>query len=329
MSAVLAVDGGNSKTVALIGRADGTIEGQGRGGCSDIYGAPSVAAAFRAIDEAVDQALHMAGIDAAELDLGLFSMAGVDWPEDEAFLRAEMARRGYGRQIVVMNDALGALRSGSDDWTGVAVVCGTGAAVGARNPKGSRWHTGWWQEPQGSRHLAQKALRAVYRADLSIDPATSLTGRVLEIFSQPDVEGVLHLFTSRVDDQPYHRLPHVTRALLEEADHGDATAHRIVSEHGASLGDYAAAAARRVGIERTRFPLVLAGGVLRHQSVLFADAIAERVKESSPEVEVVHSQFEPAVGAVLLAMEFAGTTIDAGVLRRLRESIPPPGWFET
>src|SRR5438105_4774145 len=39
MQCVLGVDGGNTKTVALVAALDGTILGAGRGGCGDIYNA--------------------------------------------------------------------------------------------------------------------------------------------------------------------------------------------------------------------------------------------------------------------------------------------------
>src|SRR5205807_1808836 len=39
MESVLAVDGGNTKTIALVASLDGTILGAGRGGCGDIYAA--------------------------------------------------------------------------------------------------------------------------------------------------------------------------------------------------------------------------------------------------------------------------------------------------
>ena len=41
MSYVLGVDGGNTKTIALLALLDGTIVGSGRGGCGDIYAAGS------------------------------------------------------------------------------------------------------------------------------------------------------------------------------------------------------------------------------------------------------------------------------------------------
>src|SRR5256884_3691789 len=39
MQCVLGVDGGNSKTIAIVAALDGTILGAGRGGCGDIYNA--------------------------------------------------------------------------------------------------------------------------------------------------------------------------------------------------------------------------------------------------------------------------------------------------
>ena len=82
MKFVLGVDGGNTKTLALVARADGVIVGTGRAGCGDIYGAGSPAAAIAEIERAVDLALKEAGIQTAQLRASAFSLAGADWPED-------------------------------------------------------------------------------------------------------------------------------------------------------------------------------------------------------------------------------------------------------
>ena len=153
MPYVLAVDGGNTKTIALIAAPDGTILGAGRGGCGDLYNAEpgagwpdSAAAAAANIEYAVREALHGARVAPSELAASVFNMAGADWPEDFAYLRSTMEARGFGQTILVQNDALGVLHAGSAITshylfpeeatkrlaTGVSVVCGTGAATGAR-----------------------------------------------------------------------------------------------------------------------------------------------------------------------------------------------------
>jgi N-acetylglucosamine kinase-like BadF-type ATPase len=328
VSYVLGVDAGNTKTIALVARSDGRIVGTGRGGCGDIYGAVSADAALAEIEGALSMALHAAGIRREELVASVFSAAGADWSEDFEFLRAAFVARGFGNRSLIVNDALGALRAGSPDGTGVVIACGTGTAIGARSPAGLVWHTSHWQEPHGSRHLADKTLRAVYRAELGIDPETSLTRRVLDFFQQRSVEDVLHLFTARLSRRPANT-DGLARVLLDEASADDATARRMVAEHGAALGDYALAAARRVGIEGTPFPLVLTGGVFRHPSPLLTQAVVARVRTTSPAVRSMQSRFEPAIGALFLALEKVAISIDEPLLARMLPTLPPASLFAT
>ncbi len=328
MGYVLGVDGGNSKTVALVADLEGHILGSGRSGCSDIYGAPSEQAALAELDLAVERALESAGVAAGSLVAGVFSLAGADWPEDFELLEAHVRSRGYGQMVSVYNDAIGALRAGSPDGTGVSVVCGTGMAIGARSAGGRIWHTSFWQEPQGAQELGHKALRAVMRAELGIDPPTVLREKLLAHFGEESVEAFLHALTARGSRRRYN-LGSFARVLLDTAVEGDPTALRIVLEHGRSIGDYALAAARKVEIDQEPFYLVLAGGVIRHPSKLVAQAIIDRVLESDPDVRPVFSRFEPAVGALLLALEQAGVLINPLVIEAITCSLPPASLFET
>lgn len=336
MQCVLAVDGGNTKTIALVASLDGTILGAGRGGCGDIYAAEagtkwpdSAAAAVANIESAVRSALQAAQIDTSDLVTGVFNMAGADWPEDFVYLRTAMEARRYGATIRIQNDALGVLHAGSSDATGVSVVCGTGGATGARSPDGRIWHSSMWQnQVQGSAQLGQKTLHAVYRSELGIEPPTTLTRRVLDFFHLDTVEEVLHLFTSRAK-RPQSRVDQLTPILLDEAQAGDSVALRVVLEHGRALGDYALAAARRVGIEGTAFTLVLAGGVFRHPSSLLEDTIIERVRTTSPEVRPTRCRYEPVIGVLFTALEAAGGAVNGALLDKLIPTIPAPTLFST
>src|SRR2546421_2550691 len=336
MQYVLGVDGGNTKTIALVASLDGTILGAGRGGCGDIYNAPagtrwpdSASAAVANIEYAVTSALEEAGIGASDLITGVFNMAGADWPEDFAYLQAALEERGFGRTIAVQNDAMGVLHAGSSDDTGVSVVCGTGAATGARAPDGRYWHSSVWQDQvQGSSMMAQKALDAVYLAELGIEHPTSLSARFLDFFNLETVEEMLHLFTGRVH-QHTHRIDHLTPLLLDEAQAGDEITTRIVLWHGNMLGKYALAAARKVGIEGTAFTLVLAGGVFRHPSQLLPDAIIDCVRTTSPLVRPTRCRFEPIVGVLFTALDAARLAIDDALVQTSVATIPEPALFKT
>ncbi len=326
MDCVLAVDGGNTKTLALVASLDGVILGMGRGGCSDIYNVvaaeahdahDSAAAALENVESTVAAALVAAHTSPSSLAASVFNMAGADWPEDIAFWRDAMTERRMGRIVVAQNDALGVLNVASPDAIGVSIVCGTGAATGARSPDGRIWHSSFWQdEAQGSSQLGQKTLFAVYRAYLGIEPPTTLTARVLEHFGVRAVEDVLHLFHNRLHPAP-PPVDSLTPILLDEAHAGDLVARRVVREHGAALGAIAVVAARRVGLERTSFPLVLAGGVFRHPTTVLESAIVDHVRDILPRVLPMRVDVEPVIGVLLQALALSGVFIDAGMVSRI------------
>jgi N-acetylglucosamine kinase-like BadF-type ATPase len=337
MQYVLGVDGGNTKTIAIVAALDGAIMGTGRGGCSDIYNASidgtnlpnSAAAAIANIESAIETALQAAQVKAVDLVTAVFNMAGADWPEDFVLLETAMKVRGYGQSLTVQNDAMGVLHAGVADNIGVSVICGTGAATGARGPDGRTWHSSMWQDQiQGSLAMSRTAFDAVIRSELGIEAPTTLKQRFLDYFGLESVEEMLHLFTGRVQRQT-KRLDGLTRFLLDEAEAGDVVARQIVQEHGRALGNYAVVAARFVGLERTPFSLVLAGGVLRHPSKLLANTIIERVQLTSPEVRPIRCRFEPIIGVLFTALEAAGMTIDEELLKRLVPSLPSSELFAT
>jgi N-acetylglucosamine kinase-like BadF-type ATPase len=307
---LLGIDGGNTKTEALLARRDGTSVAFARVlGIADIYAARTPADAHDVIAAAADEALVRAGATADDLAAIGFSLAGADWPEDFALHETELPRRYPGVPFRVTNDGIGALYALVPSGPGVVVAVGTGAATGARGPDGRTWHSSWWQVPQGGHELAERAAVAVYRADLGTGPATSLTERLLDYFDASDVEGALHRHTER-GGRP-GRIDAFAGALLEEAEAGDRVAADLVASQGRSLGDYAIAAARRVGIDlRAPFPLALTGGVFAHPGHVLCDALVDRVRGEAPLAEPLRSGVPPVVGALLLAAEVAGLPIE-------------------
>lgn len=325
---VLGVDGGNTKTIALVATLDGTVIGTGRGGCGDIYGAGSAQAGLSSIYDAVDSALSSAGITADRLTAACFSLAGADWPEDFQFLETELRAHGYDGKIKIVNDAIGALRSGCTNGWGVGVACGTGCATSAIAADGKAWHASFWQNGGGAAGLGYTALRAVFDAELGLVPPTALTAALLPFFQQPNVEELLHQFTRRGGTAP-GKVDQLAPTVLDVAAAGDAVAVRLIKEQGALMGDYALAAARKVGIEADAYELVLTGSVFRHSSPLLVDAIVARVQSKSPAAVPVQSNNEPVFGAVLMAMELANVPVDRSIRDQLRATIPGAEFFAT
>lgn len=308
MSVVLGVDGGNTKTVALVARPDGTVVGAGRGGCADIYGAASFDAAIEEIATAVQAALPArSGPDS--VSTAVFSLAGADWDEDKADLRAALARLVPRADVTVLNDAIGALRAGAPDGVGVSVVVGTGGCVGAASPGGQEWHSSWWALHTGAWAIGTDALAAVYEAELGTARPTAITEAALDLFQATTVEQVLHAFTRRGGRKSWDAAL-LTPAVLRLARAGDEVAAEIIRGHGAKLGMVAQVAASKVGLEPP-YPLVLLGGVLRGEG---AELIVEEIVSRLPAATPVRPSREPAVGALLAALDRSGGPFDPAVV---------------
>jgi N-acetylglucosamine kinase-like BadF-type ATPase len=309
VSWVLAVDGGNTKTIAAVAGADGVTRGAGQSGCSDIYNAATPERAVDAIEAAARQALATAGVAADAIGAAAFSLAGADWPEDFALLEPALRHRlGLAAPPLVVNDALGALRTGSPDWTGIAVVSGTYNAVGARHA-GEVFHLGFWPDGAGGRHIGRSGLDAVYRAALGIAPATALAERALALYGVRDAIALLHEFTRRggLGDSEHDRLAPV---LLDVADGGDAIAQAIVADAGRVLGRQARASAAQIGLPLEGARVVLTGGVFEHPT----DRLAAATMAELPGAVPVRHGPPPIAGALLLAFDRLGVAVDASAV---------------
>ena len=223
---LLGVDGGNTKTIAVVVTGEGAVLGTGRAGCGDIHNARGPEAAVTEIARAVGAALAEAGTGAGDLAAAAFSLAGADWPEDFDYLRRELrVRLGLLEDPEIVNDAVGGLRSGTDDMVGVSVVIGTYSALAGRNAAGELFHFGFWPDSTGAHGLGSHALAAIWRHMLGLGPETTLLGRALDRWGCESAEELLHALT-RIGGPDESEAGRFADAVLDEAEAGDEVALR-------------------------------------------------------------------------------------------------------
>lgn len=324
----LGVDAGNSKTVAVVCDELGTVAGYGRSGTGDIYGAETEQAAVDTVLAAVADALDSAEIDASQLAGAAFRLAGVDWPEDRAFWVTALTEQLPDlRNVSVANDGFAVLRCGQPGGDGVAVVSGTGPAIAARGPggpAGTAWSLGFWaHRPLGAVGLVDESLRAVYRSEIGLGPATVLTDSMLAYFGHDSVESLLHQLTRR-GGRPLVRPSDAAREVTRAAADGDLVAKGIVTRQGEDLAEYATVAAAKVGFapQTDEVPVVLAGSVLTATDSPVTAALLAALATSFPNARPVVALLAPAFGAALDALAECGIDIDPGVVDRIRETAP-------
>jgi N-acetylglucosamine kinase-like BadF-type ATPase len=321
---LLGVDGGATKTVAIVADASGRVLGAGRSGSSDIHAASEPDIAVDRVADAARQALAAAGVEGPGLTQAAFGLCGADWPEDMALYRDGLTQRlGLRRTPIVVNDALGALRVGTPDGVGVSLVIGTGGAIGARGPGGATWFSGMRLEASGAVELGRLAYARLIRGAYGGGPVPDFQPAALATHGVDSVEALVLAITTRgtgTGDQGVARLAPV---LLEAGHIGDPVARAAIDDHAAMLAGYVRAAGERVGFpDPGAVTLVVTGGVLRHRCTDLLTGIVSRAGGQ----HLVRPDAEPVYGVALLAADAVGARPD---LARLRATGPDPSLFRT
>jgi N-acetylglucosamine kinase-like BadF-type ATPase len=300
----LAIDGGNSKTEALVVRNDGAILARARGG------------GFRPQIDGIDAAMAVLAsiVDAlptqqeGPVELVSAYLAGADLPEEEETLRERLSATGWGRRVVVGNDTLALLRCGAPERWGVAVVCGAGINAMGVGPDGTIARfpalgelTGDWGGGDG---LAREALWSAVRGEDGRGPKTALSQAIADHFGCASaLEVGLSVHRARMT---WRQVGTITPLLFDVAAGGDQVAVEIVERLAAEVTALAAVLIDRLGLREVDVPLVLGGGVLRAGHALLDDALTRELGARGLQVSRRVPRQPPVYGAALLAMDELG-----------------------
>jgi N-acetylglucosamine kinase-like BadF-type ATPase len=329
-AAVLAIDGGNSKTdVALIG-SDGSVLSTARGGNSNHQGIGRDGT-VRVLTELVRAVAAAAGLPPDGLVARHTSacLAGADLPDEEVELGELIQAQGWSATSEVVNDTFAVLRAGLDDagehW-GIGVVCGAGTNCVGVAPDGRTTRllalgriSGDWG---GGGDLGPEALWWAARAEDGRGPQTALQAAVPAHFSLDTVRDVvIGLYRNKIHYPDLHGLVPV---LFRVADEGDQVASDIVVRQAEEICVMATAAARRLGLADGRavglgpVPVVLGGSLMTARDPLLSSTIATRLAGMLPGAEMRIVDVPPVAGAALLGLDHVGAPPAASA--RLRES---------
>jgi len=317
MPLYLGIDVGGTKTDAIIADHTGKILGTGRAGPAN-WEVVSLDGTYHELTQALDQALDSAGVQRSELCAGGYGLAGLDWPADEPRLREVVARLGVPGPQVLVNDGFVALRAGSDDGAGVAIISGTGSTIAGRNRHGDQLRTFGlgmeWGDCGAASDIVDLATRAVVHAYTGRGQQTSLTNRLLRAYQVEDVPALAERVSRGQAPPPDGQLAPLVFAAAAE---GDIVAREVLRSIAEELGANAAAVARRLGFGDQPFPLVLAGSVFRANAGLLPDLVLHYARESAPGAQLERLSCPPVVGGVLLALDATGIAETRAVRQRL------------
>ena len=296
---ILGVDGGGTKTHALVVDEHGTLLGHAVGGPSGYH----VIGLDQALNEIEDVAQH--ALDGRAADIAVFCLGDCDSSSDQQRLCDGISARKLATRVICYNDSFAALRAGSSRPYGVAVICGTGFNACGIAPDGRQARlpalgplTGDWG---GGGTLGTAIFSAVYRADDGRDRPTLLTGLLLEALHVADLSTLADwIADNRIN---YAQISALAPLLFEAAELGDSVAQSIIIHQADEIAVTVIAMLRKLNMMNIDVDVVLAGGVINGRGSLLIDRATSQITAQCPQVHVQRLSVPPVVGAVFLAFD--------------------------
>lgn len=301
---ILGVDGGGSKTAALLARLEDNgnviLMGHGHGGPSNLLLAGKEQS-LTSLDQAINEAMDQAGVSGRTLDYAVLAMAGSTSPDVQRDLSDWTDQRRFASRYEIVHDVAPVLASGTDEGQGIALIIGTGSvAVGVDARGESVLKGGWghWFGDKGSGfYLGYRALSAVAEASDEIGPETILSKLVMLKLDTFDPRRILEEVSAHGDTR--QEVAALAPVVLRAAGMNDAVAEKIVDGAVTEAVKLVSAVAKTLGFERP-YQLALAGGVVCG-SALFREKLITKLNQLQPAPGMVTTVDNPVEGCLKIA----------------------------
>ena len=307
-SAVLAVDGGNSKADVVLVGPHGTLLGAVHGPTIS-HQQVGLRAGMAMLGELARRAAggEPGGTrgSGAIATLGVYCLAGADYRADIRLLTRGIEDLGLTGRTAVLNDTFAALRAGTHRPWGVALICGrgiNGCAV-APNGRNARFdavggYSGDWGGGLGVGHAG---LSAAVRGRDGRGRRSALESLVPRHFGLRTPTALTRaLYDHRI---AFDQLNELAPIVFDAATSGDAVARSIVDRLADELVAMAGALIRRLHMTRLDTEVVLAGGVFRATDRAFYERLEAGIRAVAPGARTVRLTAPPVLGAALIGLD--------------------------
>jgi glucosamine kinase len=300
---LLGIDGGGTKTYAVITDSSLQIIGEGFSGAANPLRV-GLEDAVRHIDQAVADACAEAGIEIGDIDSACAAIAGINHPIHYHTMKDALDEALQIAGLELVTDARAALEGALDGKPGVVVIAGTGSIAIGVNEKGEQARAGGFgptlSDEGSGYYIAQRALKAVVSSFDGRSPRTTLAERIckrLGVASPSDLPGVIY----NSDSEPVEIAP-LAELVDQAAQEGDEVAQQILTSAGRELGRLASSVIEKLGLSSRVFRVACVGSVFRSGEIVL-QPLREAVLTVAPQAEIGPPLYPPAIGAARLANE--------------------------
>lgn len=317
---VLGIDGGGTKTTAVVADENGTVYMRAITRGSNIN--TMTAKEFEIVMSGLLLQLNLQNDSIYnQISICFAGMAGVGESGRDAEV-ADLLRKYLPKDIhiIIENDAFNALYAGTLGEPGIVQIAGTGSITFGVNDESKMVRSGGWGylfDDEGSGfHLGNEALRAVFREFDQRGLATSLTNAVLQYFEVnlvPDIIGKVYGL-----EHPRSIIAPLSRLVVDAAMDNDEVAKCIIADACEEMMRCIQSCHDQLFEKNHATNIVLSGGVFTNADY-FINHFHHLAKENLPNIKFKRALVSPVGGAVIAALLSQQVTINDHIVKQLNE----------
>jgi len=306
---VIGIDGGGTKTAAIIANLNGNILAQHVAGPSN-FQMMGVEKAARVVVSLIRECCDSVGCIPKNIRATTIGLAGAGRPEDkkrmvDGLRRLTASKRNTLRRVRIESDALIALEGAFKGGAGIILIAGTGSIAFGKDEKGNIYRTGGWGRILGDEgsgfFIGKHAMTVVCRHLDGRSAPTLLTAMVAKKFglkSSTDIISAVY--------KDNMNIAAIAPLVFEAAKKGDAAASEIIQLSSVELTEHVRALVMKIQGGKTetvrrKIPLSFIGGLIAEETSL-TRALRRQISNSFPNIDIVEPMAPPVYGAVLMAL---------------------------
>ncbi len=321
---IIGMDGGGTKTEAILVHLNGTVTGTRTGGSTNIQavGGEKLKKEVLAL---ADELIQDAKIHVQDVLYMVLGLAGAGRASDQQAIKALFSGTPFADKLTVESDAVIALTGAFGLGPGIILIAGTGAICYGMNADRQFARSGGWGyllgDEGGGYYMGREAIIAALKDLDGRGERTSIRGRLEKMYSLKCIDEIIPMiYQNKIDRMTVAGLAPL---VFEEEKEGDSVSAVIIKKASVELVRMAVSVAEKLNLERENIRIALIGSIFKLQESLIGH-LKDELGQRELRVKLTEPENTPAAGAAILALEKSGRKIDKEILTNLKKSYKFP-----
>lgn len=319
---ILGIDGGGTKTTALIADEYGNVYSQAITGRSN----PNTLSQEQ-FEQVMGDLLHQLRENNEDIfnriEVCFAGMAGVgESGRDEQMKSLFFQHLPKNSTVIVQNDAVNALYSGTLGSPGIVQIAGTGAITIGLNENNKMVRVGGWGylfDDEGSGfYLGNEALRAVFQHHDGRGIETALTDAILRHFEVMNVPNLIEKIYGK--EHPRSVIAPISQYVVKQAELGDHVANTIIENACERMMHSIKTCHNQLFDSDHQTSIILSGGVFTNDAI-FIEQFKKLSRENHPNLKFSKTQIPPVGGAIAAGLRAVQKNIGPNFVETLNKGV--------